>query len=46
MTPQTRIPLEGGACVLLEGAVGLEGPVKASATCHLQVVTFWRSGHA
>lgn len=29
MTPLTRIPLEGGSCVLVEGAAGLEGPVKA-----------------
>ncbi|MFI6007219.1 CU044_2847 family protein [Streptomyces sp. NPDC051243] len=29
MTPLTRVPLEGGGCVLVEGAVGLEGPVKA-----------------
>lgn len=29
MTPLTRIPLEGGGCVLVEGAAGVEGPVKA-----------------
>ncbi|SOD86420.1 CU044_2847 family protein [Streptomyces sp. Ag109_G2-15] len=28
-TPLTRIPLEGGGCLLVEGAAGFEGPVKA-----------------
>ncbi|GHB81607.1 hypothetical protein GCM10010347_60520 [Streptomyces cirratus] len=29
MAPLTQIRLEGGDCVLVEGAAGLEGPVKA-----------------
>ncbi|MFE2098684.1 MULTISPECIES: CU044_2847 family protein [unclassified Streptomyces] len=29
MTPLTRIPLEGGGWVLVEGAAGVDGPVKA-----------------
>lgn len=29
MAPLTQIRLEGGGCVLVEGAAGLEGPVKA-----------------
>ncbi|MEU5810009.1 CU044_2847 family protein [Streptomyces sp. NPDC047718] len=29
MAPLTRIPLEGGGFVLVEGAPGFEGPVKA-----------------
>ncbi|MFC7257531.1 CU044_2847 family protein [Streptomyces lutosisoli] len=29
MTALTRIPLDGGGCVLVEAPAGLEGPVKA-----------------
>ncbi|WP_369246753.1 CU044_2847 family protein [Streptomyces sp. R41] len=29
MAPLTRIPLEGGGCVLVESPAGPEGPVKA-----------------
>lgn len=35
MAPLTRIPLEGGGYLVVEGAAGLEGPVKAARAADL-----------